>query len=109
MVEISFSSFISADSLSAPFNSDHILFKLMITATSLTKMQTEKTEIIEIKIPYSHEEYKPSNMTIPLDMEPDRLVLAVLSVQFYIRKNDHVELVTNLNKLPCGVVWSGWI
>jgi hypothetical protein len=34
-------------------------------------------------------------------------MLAIMAVQYMVNKKDGLEIVTDLKKLPCGVVWAG--
>ena len=106
-IEIRFAPFVPTEALHAPFNTDQILFKMILTAANLDDVETEKLGACELIIPYSNEIYQPPVISIPAIAKPDRLMLAIMAIQYMVNKKDGVEMLTDLKKLPCGVVWAG--
>jgi hypothetical protein len=106
-IEIRLAPFVPTEALHAPFNTNQILFKMILTAANLDNVEAEKLGTSEIIIPYSNEIYQPPAISIPAIIKPDRLILAIMAVQYMVNKKDGLEIVTDLKKLPCGVVWAG--
>ncbi len=52
-MEIHFKPFVPSEALHAPFNTNHILFKMVLTETDLGDVETGKLGEAEIKIPYN--------------------------------------------------------
>jgi hypothetical protein len=108
LMEIQLSPFVSAETLHAPFYTDHIVFKMIVSSTSLTEMKTEKVGMTEIKIPYNHEIFQPSAITMTVSKNQERLILMVLAIEYFVNKKDRVQMATMPGKLPCGIVWAGF-
>jgi hypothetical protein len=109
LLEIRLAPLAPVDDLQAPFNTDHILFKIVLTGTSMTDVKTEKLGETEIEIPYNREIFRPSVISIPVTTNPDRLTVIILAVQYLVNKKSGTETLSDLKKLPCGVLWAGWI
>ena len=109
LMEIRFAPFIPGQTLHAPLNTEHILFKMIVTSTSLTDQKTKKTSITEIKIPCNHALFQPPDKTTSITTKPNSLILTILAVEYYVHQKDGLEMLTDLKKMPCGVVWSGWL
>ena len=109
LIEIHLAPFVPGETLQAPLNTDHILFKMIITSTSLTELKTEKTSMSEIKIPCRHELFQPPVITTTIATKPNSLILAILTVRYFANKKDGLELLNDIRKMPCGVIWSGWL
>jgi hypothetical protein len=108
IMEIQLSPFVSAETLHAPFYTDHIVFKMIVSSTSLTEMKTEKAGMTEIIIPHNHEVFQPPVVSIPISKNQERLIIMVLAIEYFVNKKDRVQRVTVPGKLPCGVVWAGF-
>ncbi len=109
MTEISMAPFIPSESLHAPTNTNHIVFKMMLL---WIHQQDTKTELLfksEIEIPNTDDTFQPSVISLPSLEKQIELAILVISVQYMINKNGDVELLNDKKKLPCGVVWSGFI
>ncbi len=50
-MEIRFAPFVPGEALQAPFNTDHILLKWIITSTNLAHVETGKPAMGEMRIP----------------------------------------------------------
>ena len=109
LIEIHLAPFVPGETLQAPLNTDHILFKLIITSTSLIELKTEKTVVSEIKIPCNYDLFQPPVITTTIAAKPNSLILAILNVGYFVNKKDGLELLTDLKKMPCGIVWSEWL
>ena len=107
LMEFLFAPFVPVEALHAPFNTDHILLKWIITSTSLADVETEKLATGEISIPYVHELFQPPVISIPVITKPDRILLMVGAVQYMVKKKNELQLQNDLKKLPCGVIWAG--
>ncbi|HEY2348645.1 MAG TPA: hypothetical protein VGH64_06500, partial [Puia sp.] len=107
-MEIQLSPFISGDTLHASFYTDHIVFKMIVTSTSLTEMKTEKKGMTEIRIPYNYEVFQTPVISIPISKNEESLILIVLSIEHFVNKKDRVKMLTDPGKLPCGVIWAGF-
>ena len=108
IMEIQIRQFVSAETLHAPFYTDHIVFKMIVTSTSMTEMKTEKVGMIEIKIPYNHEIFQPSSISMNVSKSQERLILIILAIEYFVNKKDRVQMATAPGKLPCGIVWAGF-
>jgi hypothetical protein len=107
LMEIRFAPFVPGEALQAPFNTDHIVLKWIITSTSLADVETEKLGIGEISIPYVHEVYQHPTASIPvIATKPERIVLMFMAVQYMVKKKNGIQLLSDLKKLPCGVLWA---
>jgi hypothetical protein len=100
---------VPAEDLNAPYDTDHILLKIIITSTSLTEMKTEKTNITEVRIPCNHEIFYPDDIVKPVNTNPGRLIMIVLAIEYFINENGGTVRLTGLKKMPCNVIWSGWV
>ncbi|HCL84399.1 MAG TPA: hypothetical protein DIC22_10510, partial [Chitinophagaceae bacterium] len=107
LMEIRFAPFVPGEALQAPFHTDHILLKWILTSTSLADVETEKLTSGEMIIPYGYEVFQPPVISIPALTKPDRMMLMVLAVQYMVKKKDGIQLLHDVKKLPCGVVWAG--
>ena len=108
-IEIHFKPFVPSEALHAPFNTNHILFKMVLTETDLGDVETRKLGEAEIKIPYNDEMFQPQVISIPAISKSGRIVLLIMAVQYMVNRKDKVEMLIDLKKQPCGVVWSGLI
>ena len=64
----------------------------------------------EIKIPYNDRNISASGYTNSRHIKIRRIDIDwCMAVQYMVNRKDEVEMLTDLKKLPCGVVWSGWI
>jgi hypothetical protein len=108
MMEIQLSPFVSGETLHASFYTAYIVFKMIVTSTSLTEMKTEKKGMTEIRIPYSHEVFQPPIISFPISRNQETLLFIVLSIEYFVNKKDQVKMQTEPGKLPCGVVWAGF-
>ena len=106
-MEIRFAPFVPGEALHAPFNTDHILLKWIILSSNLESVETEKLASGEVRIPYVHELFKPPVISISSSTNPDRMVLMVGVVQYMVNRKNDIQLLNDLKKLPCGVVWAG--
>jgi hypothetical protein len=70
-------------------------------------VETRRLGEAEIKIPFNDEMFQPHVISIPALSKSDRIVLLVMAVQYMVNRKDGVEMLTDLKKQPCGVVWSG--
>ncbi len=107
LMEIRFAPFVPGEALQAPFNTDHILLKWIITSTGLADVKTEKLAMGEMRIPYVHELFQPPVISIPVIAKPENMMLMVLAVQYMVNKKNGIELLGDVKKLPCGVIWAG--
>ncbi len=107
--EFRFAPFIPSESLHASFYTDHILFKIIFISVNFTDMTTEKIGMTEIKIPYNTELFQPPVIPMAPTVIPGKLIMMVLAVQYMVNRKNVVEMQTDLKKLPCGVVWAGWV
>jgi hypothetical protein len=106
-MEIRFAPFIPDEALQAPFNTDHVVLKWIITSTSLADVETEKLSKGEISIPFVHEVNQPPIISIPvIATRPERIILMFLAVQYMVKKKNGIQLLSDLKKLPCGVLWA---
>jgi hypothetical protein len=107
LMEIRFAPFVPGEALQAPFHTDHILLKWVITSTNLADVETGKPVMGELRIPFVHELFQPPVISIPALTEPDNMMLMVLAVQYMVNKKNEIQLLGDFKKLPCGVVWAG--
>jgi hypothetical protein len=108
LIEIRFAPFVPGGALQAPFNTDHIVLKWVITSTSLADVETEKLGKGEISIPYVYEVNQPPTVSIPvIATKPERIILMILAVHYMVKKKNGIQLLSDLKKLPCGVLWAG--
>jgi hypothetical protein len=108
LMEFRFAPFVPGEALQALFNTDHMVLKWIITSTSLADVETEKLGQGEISIPYVHEVYQPPMVSIPVTAtKPERIILMVLAIQYMVKKKNGIQLLSDLKKLPCGVLWAG--
>jgi len=107
LMEIRFAPLVPTEALQAPFNTDHILLKWILTATSLADVETEKLATGEISIPYVQELFQAPVISIPVMTKPDRILVMVLAVQYMVNRKNEIQLLGDLKKLPCGVLWAG--
>ncbi len=107
--EFRFAPFVPNEALHASFYTDHILFKIIFISVNFTDLTTEKIGMTEIKIPYSAEVFHPPVIPMPATDISGKLIMMVLAVQYMVNRKNIVEMQTDLKKLPCGVVWAGWI
>ena len=107
MLEISLAPFIPSQSLHAPYNTYHILFKMILTGTDLATIETETLGTAEIQIPYISETFQPPVVFIPAAAKPGHLIIMVMAVQYMVNKNDGIEMLHDKKKLHCGVAWAG--
>ena len=107
--EFRFAPFIPKEALHASFYTDHILFKIILTSTNFTDMTTEKTGMKEIEIPFSSEIFQPPVISLPAAKLSGKLTMMVMSVRYMVNRQNAVQMVTDLKKMPCGVVWAGWL
>ncbi len=52
--------------------------------------------------------FQPPVISIPAISKSGRIILMVMAVQYMVNRKDEVEMLTDLKKQPCGVVWSGY-
>lgn len=109
LMEIRFVPFIPGEALQSPLNTDYILFKIIITSTSLIELKTEKSSITEVKIPCNHAIFQPPVITTSIATKPNSLILIILAIGYFMYKKDGLEMLSDLKKMPCSVVWSGWL
>jgi hypothetical protein len=107
LMEIRFAPFVPGEALQAPYNTDHISLKWVITSTNLATVETGKPAMGEMRIPYVHDLFQPPVISIPAIAKPDNMMLMVLAVQYMVNKKNGIELLGDFKKLPCGVVWAG--
>jgi hypothetical protein len=107
LMEIRFAPSVPGEALQAPYHTDHILLKWVITSTNLATVETGKPVMGEMRIPYVHELFQPPVISIPALTKPDNMMLMVLAVQYMVNKKDGIQLLHDVKKLPCGVVWAG--
>jgi hypothetical protein len=107
LIEIRFAAFVPREALHAPFNTDHIIFKMVLISTNPTDLGTEKLGTAEIKIPYVSELFQPPVVSMPVRTTQGSFMIMVLAVQYMVNKRDGIEMLTDFRKLPCGVVWAG--
>jgi hypothetical protein len=107
--EFRFAPFVPGEALHASFYTDHILFKIILTSTNFTDLTTEKIGMTEIKIPYNTETFQPPVIPMPPTVITGKLIMMVLAIQYMVTRKNVIEMQTDLKKLPCGVVWAGWI
>ena len=107
--EFRFAPFIPGEALHAPFYTDHILFKIMLIAVNLTDLTTERINMTEIEIPYNTEIFQPPVISIPVSELSGKLIMMIMAVQYMLNKKNGVKMMTDLKKLPCGVVWAGYV
>jgi hypothetical protein len=107
LIEIQFPPIVPADSLHAPYSTDHIIFKIIATSTSLAYPETDHTKPAEIRIPYQHDVFQPALLSMHLKNDPGRLILVVVAVEYFVVKKGGISLLTDPKKMPCGVVWAG--
>jgi hypothetical protein len=108
-IEISMAPFIPSQSLRAPVNTIRIVFKMELIGMNLNKAETELIGHSEIEIPYSVETFHPQNLLIPAFVKPGNLIIMVMAVQYMVNKNGGTEMLNDKKKLPCGIVWAGYI
>lgn len=106
--EFRFASFVPGEALHASFYTDHIIFKIIFTSSNLTDLTSEKIGTTDIEIPYSTEIFQPPVIPMPSSATPGNLIIMVLAVQYWVNRKI-VVMQTDLKKLPCGIVWAGWI
>jgi hypothetical protein len=109
LMEIDLMPFVSAEGLYAPYSTDHIIFKIVITSTSMSELKTTKTDIPEIKIPYNHEIFFPENISLPVNTSQGSLILIVLTIEYFVNKKEGTVILTSAKNMPCGIIWSGWL
>jgi hypothetical protein len=105
-MEIRFGAFVPSEALHVPYNTDHILFKVILTTTNLNEVDTEKLGTAEIKIPYSSQLFQPPVLSMPVKTNPSSLMVMVLAVQYMVNKKNGIEMRSDIKKLPCGVIWT---
>ena len=109
LIEINLSEFIPSQSLQAPASTESILLKIILMGVSLDKAETGLLGKAELEIPYSGEAFQPPLISVTASSKPGDLLLMVMSVQYLVNKNGVVELLNDKKKMPCGVVWTGFI
>jgi hypothetical protein len=107
LMEIRFAPFVPGEALQAPYNTDHISLKWVITSTNFATVETGKPAMGEMRIPYVHDLFQPPVISIPALTKPDNMMLMVLAVQYMVNKKDGIQLLGDVKKLPCGVIWAG--
>jgi hypothetical protein len=107
LTEISLSPLFPSQSLQAPANTNIIILKMILMVVRLEKAETELLGKTEIEIPYSNETFQPPVASFPAASKPGDLVILVMAVQYMVNKNEDVQLLNDIKKLPCGVGWAG--
>jgi hypothetical protein len=109
MTEISLAHFISGKSLHAPANTNQIIFKMMLLGIHLQDAKAQLLGKSEIEIPCSDETFQPPVISMPSSAKPGDLAILVMEVVYMVYNNGDVELLSDKRKMPCGVVWTGFI
>jgi hypothetical protein len=81
LMEIHFGPLVPGEALQAPYHTDHILLKWVITSTNFATVETGKPAMGEMIIPYGYEIFQPPVISIPAITKPDIMMLMVLAVQ----------------------------
>jgi hypothetical protein len=105
LMEISFASFIPGQSLHAPYNSNYILLKIILTRTNLAEVKTEKMAAAEIEIPYSNESFLPPVISMPVIPQRGSVMMMIIAVQYMVNRKEGVGMLKDLKKLPLGIAW----
>jgi hypothetical protein len=108
-MEIQLMPFVSADGLYAPYNTEHIIFKIVITTTNMSELKTTRTDIPEIKIPYNHETFSPESISLPVITDQDSLILIVLTIEYFVNTKEGTGILNSVKNMPCGIIWSDWM
>ncbi len=107
--EFRFVPFIPSETLHASFYTDHILFKIIFISVNFTDLTTEKIGTAEIKILYNSEIFHPPVIPMPPTVTSGKLIMMVMSVQYMVNRKNVIEMLKDIKKLPCGIVWAGWV
>lgn len=101
--------FISSQSMHAPANTDHILFKMILIGININEAEAEMIGKAEIDVPHRGELFQPPVISIPVAPKSGNLAILVVAVQYMINRNGVVEMLNDNKKLPCGVLWAGYL
>ena len=108
-LEFRFAPFVPTEALHASFYTDHIVFKIIMIAVNLSDLTSEKLSTTEYKIPCTSETFKPSVILLPVEKVSGKLTMMVIAVQYMVKRKNVTQVITDMKKQPCGVVWAGWL
>jgi len=101
--------FVPSEALHASLYTDHIVFKIILIAVNFTDLTTEKTGMTEIKIPYGTEIFQPPVISLSATEISGKLTMMIMAVQYMLNQKKGIKILNDLKKLPCGIVWAGWL
>ena len=109
LVEFRFAAFVPSEALHASIYTDHILFKVMLITVNFTDLTCEKISMTEIDIPHIGGTIQPPFISLPATKVSGKLTLMVMTVQYIVNRKNAGQMISDLKKQPCGVVWAGWL
>ncbi|HSZ33643.1 MAG TPA: hypothetical protein VK772_10030 [Puia sp.] len=109
VVEINFAPFIPSQSLHAPSVTNYILFKMILVRSDLEKAEANLLGKSDLEIPFTNDSFQPAVINIPGDINPDDLVMLIISVQYMINRNGDIQMLSDKKRLPCGIAWAGML
>jgi len=82
---------------------NQIMCKMVLTGTDLDKVETEQYGNAAIDIMLKNEILHPPIFTMRTATEPGKLMILVMALQYFVGPYDGTKMLTDKNKLPCGI------
>ena len=76
---------------------------MVLTGTDLDKVETEQYGNAAIDIMLKNEILHPPIFTMRTATEPGKLMILVMALQYFVGPYDGTKMLTDKNKLPCGI------